>query len=534
MTNETIRMTAKTQENNLLLLNTQLENQLTHIEGQSVTLSRQNNLNLTLRNNASHHQMTILNMQIANVAYTDSLIDSVELYYNGALPPQRENQPVKYGSLSSVADDPVMQKLGDQGVGWLGMREFSLYGQLTPVISHARKLRNFKGEMHAVMLINIDPIALSEWLAQFSDDSALLLLDQANQVLASTDTEQIGSHYSVSTEDSLSIPKNNSESLVVINEVASNNWKIISITPYHILTEASRSIAENMIIISIIVSLMTLLAAVFFISKVTFPIKQLIHLMKHHRLNRDKQEEIPTDYENEFGEIFAVYKDLTERNKYLLKEVVTHHDIGKRAELRALQANINPHFLYNTLDQLNWRAIENDDDEMSSMIELLGDMLRIGLSKGESIITIEREAQYVEKYLELQKIRLKHKLSYTIFVDPTINDAYIPKLTLQPFVENAIIHGFNNQETGQIIIKIEKEDDQTVVITIKDNGSGATTFEKKQSIHTGGYGIRNVSERLDNYFNKNFNLTLENHHEEGVLVTIRIPLQLELDAFNNE
>lgn len=533
VTNETIRSTAETQENNLQLLNTQLENQLSHIEGQSVTLSRQNTLNRILRDNTSHYQRNILNMEISNVAYTDSLIDSVELYYDGVLPPQRENQPVKYGSLTSPSADSLMDTLGDKNVSWIGMRDFSLYGNKWPVISHARKLRNFKGEMHALMLMNINPLALSEWLAQFSNNSVLLLLDQNNQVLASTDIGLIGGQYLFDRKQTNLFPRSKEESLVVMNEVASNNWKIISLTPYHILTETSRSITENMIIISIIVSLITILAAILLISKVTSPLKQLIHLMKHHRLNRDSQDQIPTDYENEFGEIFAVYKDLTERNKYLLKEVVTHHEIGKRAELRALQANINPHFLYNTLDQLNWRAIDNDDDDMSTMIELLGDMLRIGLSKGESIITIEREVQYVQKYLDLQKIRLKHKLSYSISLDPSISQAYIPKLTLQPFVENAIIHGFNEQETGHIAMTLKKEDPSTISIMIQDNGSGATTFEKKHTKATGGYGIRNVSERLDNYFNEKVDLTLENHPVEGVLVTIRIPYLVELDAFNN-
>lgn len=530
---EATNLTAEQQRSHLTLLNDQIEEQLASIEGQSVVLGRQNNLNDVVRGNASYYQMGLLTTEITNVVVTNYLIDSIELYIDSPLPPAREDTPVKFGSLSDIEDSDLMNNLGDDNVKWLGIRQFELFDESRNVITLARKLRNFRGEVHALLLVNINPTELNNWLASFQNQSDLLILNDQNEILASTNESPLAEVYALLIElDTPNQPVHQivDDNLIVANRLASPAWTTLSITSYDYLTNTSREMALGMTLVSIIMISLALVGSMFVITQFTAPFNQLINLMKDYKLNRTVQE-IPDDYENEFGEIFDVYKNLIERNEYLLNEVITHHNQQKIAELKALQANINPHFLYNTLDQLNWRAIENDDDEMSHMIELLGEMLRIGLSKGESVIPIEREVAYVEKYLELQQIRLENRISYSLEVEENIKDSYIPKLTLQPFVENSIIHGFNNMDCGHITIKVLESADETITITIKDTGEGAETFEKSSNTDTGGYGIKNVRERLDTYYNYQAKIYLANAKDKGVIVKIVIPNITNVDGF---
>ncbi|WP_343753986.1 sensor histidine kinase [Alkalibacterium iburiense] len=528
------QLTANQQKSNLLLLNSQIEEQLANIEGQSVILGRQSNLNDVVRGNASYFQMNTLTNEISNIVVTSFLIDSFELYFDAPIPPPREDTPVKYGSLQNMDDKNIFNILGDDNVKWVGIREFAKFEDSRTVISHARKLRNFRGDVHALLIINLDPTHLTEWLTSFVNTSELVLLNEHDQVLANTSSSLLGNFYSVPfevTDDTVPTFERVDNDLVVGSRLSFNDWKTLSVTPYSYLTSTSREIAINMIFVSIIMVLVALLFGLLFISKLTYPLKQLIDLMEEYKLNRTIQK-IPNDYDNEFGKIFDVYRNLTARNEYLLKKVITHYRRQKVSELKALQANINPHFLYNTLDQLNWRAIENDDDEMSHMIELLGEMLRIGLSKGESVIPIEKEVEYVKKYLELQSIRLEDKLSYTIHVDDDIKNSFIPKLTLQPFVENSIVHGFSDSRHGRIEIAVNKTNSNDIVITLIDNGIGAENFQKESKTSTGGYGIKNVKERLKNYFENDVSICIENHSDSGVMVEIIIPNIKNIDKMS--
>lgn len=522
---EITELTSEQQENNLKLLNNQIESQVSFVEGQSVILGRQRRLQNVIRGNASYYEMNILSTDISNIVYTSPLIDSAEVYFNGTLPPQYEDRPVKYGKLDGLEDSIMLNILGDDNAKWIGIREFQLHDHSKTVISYAKKLRNFRGEVHALLVMNIDPLFLNNSLSEFSDTSDILLINRHDQVLASSGNYVIGSYYSspfdLNNADN-SVHQSPDNELVVLSDFPNMDWQTVNITPADYLTRTSKRISFNMLVISLILIVLALMLAMLFVSRLTYPFRILINLMNDYKLNRTIQK-IPTDYNNEFGRIFEVYKNLIERNEYLLKKVISNHKMQKRSEMKALQANINPHFLYNTLDQLNWRAIGNDDEEMSNMIELLGEMLRIGLANGKSIITVEEEAQYLDKYLQLQSIRLNDNLNYKIHIDDTIKDSFIPKLTLQPFVENSIIHGFNKVNGGTLDVNITDSGENTISILIDDDGSGAETFDKTSKKNTGGYGIKNVRERLNNYYNKTIQMKISNKLPHGVRVLIEIP-----------
>lgn len=269
------------------------------------------------------------------------------------------------------------------------------------------------------------------------------------------------------------------ESLVVYSKVADSNWMLVEITPWERITSGSVKLAGVIITIGIGALLLAFLLTLWLSRQLLKPIAQLVRAMKNYDVG-GKQAELAGDYTNEFGILFAGFRRLNERIQALYASLAQRYEQQRKAEIEALQANINPHFLYNTLDQLNWMAIAEGQEKMSRILELMGRMFRIGLSHGESFITIEDELTHVACYLEIQQIRWEDGLEYEVQASKEVRDLFIPKMTLQPFVENSIIHGFNARQSGRIQIKAEEEGGR-VRMTITDNGSGLAPEHREPS-----------------------------------------------------
>jgi two-component system sensor histidine kinase YesM len=259
------------------------------------------------------------------------------------------------------------------------------------------------------------------------------------------------------------------------------------------------------------------------------PIGLLLQEMSRNSVNVNKIS-LPKGYRNEFGALFSGYRKLIERIQELYASLEDQYRRQKEAEIKALQAMINPHFLYNTLDQLNWMAIAGGQEKMSRILELMGKMFRIGLSNGESVISIRDELLHMECYMQIQQIRLGEQFVLRVDVPETMKDLSIPKMTLQPFIENAIMHGFHGKKEGTIEVCAEITKDAVVVFRITDNGIGLRNdWQEPKKRKTGGYGIRNVRERIDIYFGGSYGLELmPNTDGPGTTVLIRIP------ALNNK
>lgn len=186
---------------------------------------------------------------------------------------------------------------------------------------------------------------------------------------------------------------------------------------------------------------------------------------------------------------------------------------------------INPHFLYNTLDQLNWMALGAGQDKMSEILELMGRMFRIGLSNGESLVTIHDELLHAGCYMQIQQLRWEEGLTVVTHVPAELELYYIPKMTLQPFIENAIMHGFDGRSEGTICITAVQEN-EAIIFTVSDDGVGLrNNWNSGEKRSTGGYGIRNVTERFEAFFGADYGINIhDNDAGSGVTVTIRIPL----------
>lgn len=241
---------------------------------------------------------------------------------------------------------------------------------------------------------------------------------------------------------------------------------------------------------------------------------------------------------DEVGEASACFNGMVDDIRDLINKNYVMALKERESELDVLQAQINPHFLYNTLDSLYWKAIEAGDEEIAEDIYSLSQLFRLVLSRGNSIVTVRNEAELLERYLHIQKMRFGKRLEYKIWLNESILDEEIPKLIVQPFVENAIVHGFEQGECSFYLSIIGEKADNYMVFCIRDTGVGMSaeqlaaiwnTDETKthSSQQIGKYAIKNVKERLALIYHDDYKLDIESREGQGTTVKIVVPCGLK-------
>ena len=235
--------------------------------------------------------------------------------------------------------------------------------------------------------------------------------------------------------------------------------------------------------------------------------------------------------ENEIGHLSRNFNMMTEEIQNLIEQRDQEQQIKRKSELKVLQSQINPHFLYNTLDSIIWMAEWGKNQEVVRMTSSLAKLLRRSISNEQETVTVAEEVEYTETYLTIQKMRYKDKLEYEILVDPEILQEKIIKLILQPLVENAIYHGIKYKEgKGMLRIQGFRQENQ-IVLQVQDDGKGmdadtlAHIFEKHtRDTRSNGVGLNNVNERIQLYYGCGYGLSFRSRLEEGTEAVITLPL----------
>lgn len=243
---------------------------------------------------------------------------------------------------------------------------------------------------------------------------------------------------------------------------------------------------------------------------------------------------VPVNQHDEIGEIAENFNHMTVQVKNLIGEVCEATDKQKNAEIRALEAQINPHFLYNTLDSINWMAIEHGEYEISKMLRNLGVILRYSVNKSNSVVTVEVLEDWLEKYISLHQIRFDNVFTYQIHVEEAAKQKKIHKLLIQPFVENAILHGLKEKEGGGLLLVdiSVAEDRSTLNIIIEDNGAGMSKERLEQyndpqkAVADDGrsIGLHNAFSRMRMYYGEGARWHVNSIENMGTVVTIKLPM----------
>jgi two-component system sensor histidine kinase YesM len=281
----------------------------------------------------------------------------------------------------------------------------------------------------------------------------------------------------------------------------------------------------------------SVLAAWLISASIYLPIEKL-HDVTTTIAENDLRALVTSENANEITELGISFNIMIGRIRELLDSQAKEQENLQKAELKALQAQINPHFLYNTLDTIVWMAETNKTDQVIEIVRTLSRFFRIALSKGKDWIPIREEIEHVRSYLHIQKIRYRDILDYEIDVDDNILDGTILKLTLQPLAENALYHGIKNKRSGGTIwVRARRKDQNQVLLEVQDDGVGCTPYRLARiqerlddesyeiSQEDGGFGLANVNKRIKLYYGNQYGLSIDSQYQEGTRVAVTIPLQ---------
>lgn len=318
---------------------------------------------------------------------------------------------------------------------------------------------------------------------------------------------------------------------VVVKSVGYTGWKLIGVTPEQGFS--LNNLKTRLFMVFVVAFFLFLLAVInsFISSRITAPIQELeksVNALEEGALDT----EVYMGGSYEIQHLGRSIGDMAKRIQALMEDIVAEHESKRKSEFDTLQSQINPHFLYNTLDIIVWMIENEQKQEAVKVVTALARFFRISLSKGKSIIPVKDELEHVRNYLMIQQTRFKNKFIYQIEAQPEVLSLASIKLMLQPLVENAIYHGMEFMDgDGRILVKAALEGER-LIFTIEDNGLGMTE-EQVEGLLTGkthassrrgsGIGVKNVNERIRLYFGEEYGLGIWSEPDEGTTIRICLP-----------
>lgn len=311
-------------------------------------------------------------------------------------------------------------------------------------------------------------------------------------------------------------------------------WKTVGVFSLNETLKDVTKLQEISYVLGGLTIVVAVVTALFFTRSIVQPIGKLRKLMKRAEAG-DLSVQFESANQDEIGQLGRSFNNMIIEIRNLIDLVYEEQKSKREAELKILQAQIKPHFLYNTLDTIQWMAQERKADDVVVMIMALTNLFRIGLSKGRESIPVSEEMEHIRSYLFIQKSRYENKLNYEIYVEPEVSQEMVFKLTLQPLVENAIYHGIKARRgKGHIQIKVHKVDDK-LCLRVSDNGAGipSTQLMELQAVLSGmnagkeslGYGLFNVHERIRLVYGDNYGVRINSTIGEGTQVEVWYPLR---------
>lgn len=314
-----------------------------------------------------------------------------------------------------------------------------------------------------------------------------------------------------------------------VQDVPNSNWRVVGVSYIdETVNESVWQMARITVGTAVLILAAALLVGWIISHMLSRPLQRLETAMEQFEQDADGFTFQPVAGTREVQELSDSFGHMVRRIQQLMTTVREEEIDLRKTELKALQAQINPHFLYNTLDSIAWMCERGKNADAVKMVHALAKLFRISISKGHELIPIEKELQHAEAYLLVQKFRYKNQFTYHFTVDESCLHDLCNKITLQPIIENAITHGLDLLvEPGHIEIEVAADGDD-VLFKVSDDGIGmppeqvAELLQNEPSDRT-GIGIKNVNDRLRIYFGPQYGLSIESVPDEGTTVTIRMP-----------
>ena len=427
-----------------------------------------------------------------------------------------------------------------------GPNRHSFFDTDDEVISLSREVQSYEnGTFRGVILINLNMNKITEICNSFQEkqenficiinDKGELVYEQQNgrERFAFDEKEnrqELNTALGKTKESCFRLNYRGEKYLVTRTDMKTTGWTLVSMVPYKSVMAETMAISGVMILAVAITLIVTLLLLNRILTGVVKPLKKLEkYMVQVNPDNMDQRMEILTD--DEIGHLSMKFNQMMDCIRNLKEQVIEEQEDKRKYELQALQAQINPHFLYNTLDSIIWMA-ETNDSNIVAMTEALAKLFRISLNKGNEEISLERELEHVKNYLIIQSMRYADKFTYEISAEPGVERCRTIKLILQPIVENCIYHGIKKKRgTGKITIRAYRRE-QNLIIEVSDDGCGMpeeicrkilSDEIESENISGSGIGVKNVNERIQLRFGKKYGLSYSSEEGVGTTVTYVLP-----------
>lgn len=427
--------------------------------------------------------------------------------------------------------NPHVQNLFDDG-------SFRYYWVIS--LSRAIEITDHGRSQEGVLLVDMDYSVISRMMRQINDSSGgqyFYLCDSNGEIIYHPKQMQIGdgvqkeNHQAVADyKEGIYQEKFEGENRkVIVNTISYTGWKLVGVLPDSTFTDGIIDIRYFVAMLMLLVAMMLVTINRVVSVRISRPILQLSDSVREYETG--KKPDIYIGGSTEIRYLGHSIQSFYEKIDILMKEIVWEQTERRKSELAALQSQINPHFLYNTLESITWMIEGERNEEASFMITQLAKFFRISLSKGRTVITIRDELQHAQSYMNIQKIRYKNTFSVTFAVAEELYSYCTVKLILQPLLENAIAYGVGAMDdSGEIVVAGERKG-RDIILSVKDNGIGMTEEEvehiltdgERISKHGSGVGLVNVNNRIQILFGKEYGLKVESEPDEGTVVSIRMP-----------
>ncbi|MEK8130036.1 sensor histidine kinase [Paenibacillus filicis] len=410
------------------------------------------------------------------------------------------------------------------------------------VISMSQEIRDSQGRNLGVVLLDIKYKGLEDYLNDLDLGSSgyVYIINSQNELVYHKDVsyfvdsakkEQL---IAMSRQSEGYNPKQNR--LVYQMPLKGSDWTLVGVSSLDGLQQIRAQLLRSFIMVGAAVLLLILLASPWIAKSMTRPVQRLEQAMQQVESGR-LAIRVPETGVTELQGLARHFNSMVLEIRQLMEDKETRERSLRLHELSVLHSQINPHFLYNTLDTIVWMAEFQDTDRVISTTKALAEFFQLSLSGGSEYTTIEKEIAHVSQYLFIQKERYGDKLNYELSFDPSLADEVIPKIILQPLAENAIYHGIREKDgPGHLEIRCGRVDDGSIQFTVSDDGvgfdparlasdPGAGQQPDSESGRTklGGIGIHNVDARLKLYYGPDYGITLTSSPGQGTEVRIRIP-----------
>lgn len=409
-------------------------------------------------------------------------------------------------------------------------------------ISVARTLRDANLGIYGYVIVTIMENKINQIFENMKGHEEMMILNASNQILSHHDHLQIGEQFQYSEQ----LKKNNSSNifeisnkdyLIAEHDISFTGWKIVSLVPYKQAVNQINSIFSKVFTVQIVSFTIFLILMASLLRTITKPI---VHLGKIAEAVKRGNLAIRSRLRSrdEVGRLSESFDHMLDRVNEMIQEITDTQERKRKAELDMLQAQINPHFLFNVLNSIRMKVMVKGDKESANMISSLSKLLRMTIDKNKETITFREEIQIVLDYINIMNMRQKEQVKVEISIHEEAYSLRIPRFILQPIIENSIIHGLN-QSAGKIVVRTEFQEDQLIII-IEDNGQGmddsslaelkrklgqSISTEKNTKTNNKGFsslGLSNVFERMFITFGGSFRMDIKSSLGAGTKVILTI------------